>query len=150
MKPLTYVRRKRFTMYFGLTEGIVALCILLAGTICRSVFGLMPSGTTFSSFLGISAGMTGAGFGIFFQTRRLLHDPARLQAAEVRDMDERNQYISGQSARLAFWTTMVLTYIAAFFSLFFSTALYMFLCIQLLVMLALYLIFARVIGRLFC
>lgn len=94
--------------------------------------------------------MTGAGFGIFFQTRRLLHNPKRLQTAEVRDMDERNQYISGQSARLAFWTSMVLTYIAAFFSLFFSTALYMFLCVQLLIMLALYLLFARVIGRLFC
>ena len=150
MKPLTYTARKRFTMYLGLIEGIVALCILLAGTVCHGTLGLMQSGATFSSFMGISAGMTGAGFGIFFQARRLLHDPKRLQACEIRDMDERNQYIASQSANLAFWTSMVLTYIASFFSLFFSTALYMFLCIQLLVMLALYLIFARVIGRLFC
>ena len=62
MKPLTYTARKRFTMYLGLIEGIVALCILLAGTVCHGTLGLMQSGATFSSFMGISAGMTGAGF----------------------------------------------------------------------------------------
>lgn len=65
-------------------------------------------------------------------------------------MDERNQYIAGQSARLAFWATMILTYITAFFALFFSTALYFFLCFQILAMLVIYLVFARIIGRVFC
>lgn len=150
MKSLTYAARKRFTMYAGLTEGCVALCLMLLGIICRDTAGILQDGETFSAFLGISAGMMGAGFAIFWQTRRLLHDPKRMQAAEIRDMDERNQYIAGQSARLAFWASIILTYITAFFSLFFSTALYFFLCIQILVMLAIYLIFARVIGRKFC
>lgn len=55
MKPLNYTTRKRFTMYLGLIEGIVALCILLAGAICHSALGLMQSGATFSSFMGIWA-----------------------------------------------------------------------------------------------
>lgn len=150
MKTLTYPARKRFTMYFGLIEGIVALCILLAGVIGRSMDLILRNSNTFSAFVGISAGMLGAGLSIFWRTRSLLRDPKRLQACEVRDMDERNQYIAGQSARLAFWTSMVLTYIAAFFALFFSTTLYFFLCIQILVMIILYLAFARVIGRMFC
>lgn len=150
MKTLTYTARKRFTMYFGLIESLVALCILIAGIICRSTSHILQSTDTFSAFMGITAGMLGAGLGIFWRTRSLLHDDKRLKASEVRDMDERNQYIAGQSARLAFWTTMVLTYITAFFALFFSTALYFFLCFQILVMIVIYLVFARIIGRKFC
>lgn len=150
MKTMTYPARKRFTMYFGLIESIVALCILLAGVIGRSMNFILQESDTFSAFVGISAGMLGAGLGIFWRTRSLLHDEKRLKACEVRDMDERNQYIAGQSARLAFWASVVLTYISAFFALFFSTALYFFLCIQVLVMLVLYLVFARIIGRRFC
>lgn len=150
MKTLTYAARKRFTMYFGLIESLVALCVLIAGIICRSTSHILQSTDTFSAFMGITAGMLGAGLGIFWRTRSLLHDDKRLKASEVRDMDERNQYIAGQSARLAFWTTMVLTYITAFFALFFSTALYFFLCFQILVMIVIYLVFARIIGRKFC
>lgn len=150
MKTLTYAARKRFTMYFGLIEGIIALCILIAGIICRNAADILQDSDTFSAFIGISAGMLGAGLGIFWRTRSLLHDDKRLKASEVRDMDERNQYIAGQSARLAFWATMILTYITAFFALFFSTALYFFLCFQILAMLVIYLVFARTIGRVFC
>lgn len=150
MKTLTYAARKRFTMYFGLIEGIIALCILIAGIICRNTANILQDSDTFSAFVGISAGMLGAGLGIFWRTRSLLHDDKRLKASEVRDMDERNQYIAGQSARLAFWATMILTYITAFFALFFSTALYFFLCFQILAMLVIYLVFARIIGRVFC
>lgn len=150
MKTLTYAARKRFTMYFGLIEGIIALCILIAGIICRDTANILQDSDTFSAFIGISAGMLGAGLGIFWRTRSLLHDDKRLKASEVRDMDERNQYIAGQSARLAFWATMILTYITAFFALFFSTALYFFLCFQILAMLLIYLVFARIIGRVFC
>lgn len=150
MKTLTYAARKRFTMYFGLIEGIIALCILIAGIICRNAADILQDSDTFSAFIGISAGMLGAGLGIFWRTRSLLHDDKRLKASEVRDMDERNQYIAGQSARLAFWATMILTYITAFFALFFSTALYFFLCFQILAMLVIYLVFARIIGRVFC
>jgi len=150
MKTLTYAARKRFTMYFGLIEGIIALCILIAGIICRNTADILQDSDTFSAFIGISAGMLGAGLGIFWRTRSLLHDDKRLKASEVRDMDERNQYIAGQSARLAFWATMILTYITAFFALFFSTALYFFLCFQILAMLVIYLVFARIIGRVFC
>lgn len=150
MKTLTYAARKRFTMYFGLIEGIIALCILIAGIICRDTANILQDSDTFSAFIGISAGMLGAGLGIFWRTRSLLHDDKRLKASEVRDMDERNQYIAGQSARLAFWATMILTYITAFFALFFSTALYFFLCFQILAMLVIYLVFARTIGRVFC
>lgn len=150
MKTLTYAARKRFTMYFGLIEGIIALCILIAGIICRNTANILQDSDTFSAFIGISAGMLGAGLGIFWRTRGLLHDDKRLKASEVRDMDERNQYIAGQSARLAFWATMILTYITAFFALFFSTALYFFLCFQILAMLVIYLVFARIIGRVFC
>lgn len=150
MKTLTYAARKRFTMYFGLIEGIIALCILIAGIICRDTANILQDSDTFSAFIGISAGMLGAGLGIFWRTRSLLHDDKRLKASEVRDMDERNQYIAGQSARLAFWATMILTYITAFFALFFSTALYFFLCFQILAMLVIYLVFARIIGRVFC
>lgn len=150
MKTLTYSARKRFTMYFGLIEGIIALCILIVGIICRNTANILQDSDTFSAFIGISAGMLGAGLGIFWRTRSLLHDDKRLKASEVRDMDERNQYIAGQSARLAFWATMILTYITAFFALFFSTALYFFLCFQILAMLVIYLVFARIIGRVFC
>lgn len=150
MKTLTYTARKRFTMYFGLIEGLVSLCIMIAGIICRSTSHILQSTDTFSAFMGITAGMLGAGLGIFWRTRSLLHDDKRLKASEVCEMDERNQYIAGQSARLAFWTTMVLTYITAFFALFFSTALYFFLCFQILVMIVIYLVFARIIGRKFC
>lgn len=150
MKPLTYTARKHFTMYFGLIESLVALCILIAGIICRNTSNILQSTDTFSAFMGITTGMLGAGLGIFWRTRSLLHDEKRLKASEVREMDERNQYIAGQSARLAFWTTMVLTYITAFFALFFSTALYFFLCFQILMMLVIYLVFARIIGRKFC
>lgn len=150
MKTLTYAARKRFTMYFGLIEGIIALCILIAGIICHNTANILQDSDTFSAFVGISAGMLGAGLGIFWRTRSLLHDDKRLKASEVRDMDERNQYIAGQSARLAFWATMILTYITAFFALFFSTALYFFLCFQILTMLVIYLFFARIIGRVFC
>lgn len=150
MKTLTYAARKRFTMYFGLIEGIIALCILIAGIICRDTANILQDSDTFSAFISISAGMLGAGLGIFWRTRSLLHDDKRLKASEVRDMDERNQYIAGQSARLAFWATMILTYITAFFALFFSTALYFFLCFQILAMLVIYLVFARIIGRVFC
>lgn len=150
MKTLTYAARKRFTMYFGLIEGIIALCILIVGIICRNTANILQDSDTFSAFIGISAGMLGAGLGIFWRTRSLLHDDKRLKASEVRDMDERNQYIAGQSARLAFWATMILTYITAFFALFFSTALYFFLCFQILAMLVIYLVFARIIGRVFC
>lgn len=150
MKTLTYAARKRFTMYFGLIEGIIALCILIAGIICRNTANILQDSDTFSAFVGISAGMLGAGLGISWRTRSLLHDDKRLKASEVRDMDERNQYIAGQSARLAFWATMILTYITAFFALFFSTALYFFLCFQILAMLVIYLVFARIIGRVFC
>lgn len=150
MKTLTYTARKRLSMYLGLIESIVALCILIAGMICRSTTDILQATDTFSAFMGITAGMLGAGLGIFWRTRRLLHDEVRLKASEVRDMDERNQYIAGQAARLAFWASIILTYITAFFSLFFSTTLYFFLCIQILVMLVIYLIFARIIGRRFC
>ncbi|GEM_PF-3291305 len=150
MKTLTYTARKRFTMYFGLIESLVALSILIAGIICRNTANILQDSDTFSAFIGISAGMLGAGLGIFWRTRSLLHDDKRLKASEVRDMDERNQYIAGQSARLAFWATMILTYITAFFTLFFSTALYFFLCFQILAMLVIYLVFARIIGRRFC
>lgn len=150
MKTLTYTARKRFTMYFGLIESLVALSILIAGIICRNTANILQDSDTFSAFIGISAGMLGAGLGIFWRTHSLLHDDKRLKASEVRDMDERNQYIAGQSARLAFWATMILTYITAFFTLFFSTALYFFLCFQILAMLVIYLVFARIIGRRFC
>ena len=150
MKTLTYSARKRFTMYFGLIESLVALSILIAGIICHNTANILQDSDTFSAFVGISAGMLGAGLGIFWRTRSLLHDDKRLKASEVRDMDERNQYIAGQSARLAFWATMILTYITAFFALFFSTALYFFLCFQILAMLVIYLVFARIIGRVFC
>lgn len=150
MKTLTYAARKRFTMYFGLIESLVALSILIAGIICRNTANILQDSDTFSAFIGISAGMLGAGLGIFWRTRSLLHDDKRLKASEVRDMDERNQYIAGQSARLAFWATMILTYITAFFALFFSTPLYFFLCFQILAMLVIYLVFARIIGRVFC
>lgn len=150
MKTLTYAARKRFTMYFGLIESLVALSILIAGIICHNTANILQDSDTFSALVGISAGMLGAGLGIFWRTRSLLHDDKRLKASEVRDMDERNQYIAGQSARLAFWATMILTYITAFFALFFSTALYFFLCFQILAMLVIYLVFARIIGRVFC
>ncbi|MBS5145445.1 MAG: hypothetical protein KHY89_08085 [Butyricicoccus pullicaecorum] len=144
MKTLSYTQRKYITMYSGLAEGILALCILLAGLFFRTT--LIPDEYTFSAFVGISCGMMGAGFSVFFQTRKLLHNPERLHQSEIRDMDERNQYIAAQSARLSFWASIIFTYVISFFALFFSVRLYFFLCIQILVMLALYLLF----GYIFC
>lgn len=60
MKTLTYAARKRFTMYFGLIEGIIALCILIVGIICRNTANILQDSDTFSAFIGISAGMLGA------------------------------------------------------------------------------------------
>lgn len=93
--------------------------------------------------------MIGAGFGIFFQTRKLLRNPERLHQSEIRDMDERNQYICAQSARLSFWATVVLIYIASFVALFFSVTLYFFLCIQILVMLVFYLLLNCILNKIY-
>lgn len=94
--------------------------------------------------------MIGTGFSIFFLTRQLLYNPECLRQSEIRDMDERNQYISAQSARMAFWVSIVFTYVAAFFALFFSATLYLFLCIQILVMLVLYLLLTYIFYKILC
>ena len=68
MKTLTYAARKRFTMYFALIESLVALSILIAGIICHNTANILQDSDTFSAFIGISAGMLGAGLGIFWRT----------------------------------------------------------------------------------
>lgn len=148
MKRLSYAQRKRITMYAGLIEGTLALTILLAGLFSRT--RLLPDSPTFSAFVGLSSGMIGAGFSIFFQTRRLLHDPERLHQSEIWDMDERNQYISAQAARLSFWISIVFTYISSFVALFFSATLYFLLCIQIVVMLVLYLLLTCIFYKILC
>nr|WP_297279107.1 hypothetical protein [uncultured Butyricicoccus sp.] len=150
MKHLSYQSRKRINMYFGLIEGFVALCILVTTVILYNTLQLATDTITFPSIIGLSSGMAGAGFGIFFRTRKLLHNPEQLKSNQIRDMDERNQYIASQAARLAFWTMLILTYLAAVVSVFFQPALYFFLCVQIVVMLILYLIFARILGRTCC
>lgn len=145
MKTLSYKQRKRITMYTGLVISSLAFILLFIGLFHRTV--LLPDNRTFSTFIGQSFGIIGAGLSMFFQTRRLLHDPERLNKSEVREMDERNQYIAAQAARLAFWVNFVLTYVAAFSALFFSVKLYFFLCIQILVMLVLYLLFSYVFSK---
>ena len=62
MKTLTYAARKRFTMYFGLIESLVALSILIAGIICHNTANILQDSDTFSAFIGISAGMLGGRF----------------------------------------------------------------------------------------
>lgn len=145
MKTLSYQQRKRITMYGGLIWGIFSLSLLLVGLFFQTT--LLPDNQTFSTFVGLSSGMIGCSFSIFFRTRQLLHDPERLHQSEIRDMDERNQYISAQAARLAFWVSIIVTYIAAFFALFFSVTLYFFLCIQILIMLVLYLLFSWIFYK---
>lgn len=148
MKTLSYKQRKRITMYTGLVISSLAFILLFICLFHRTV--LLPDNSTFSTFVGQSFGIIGAGLGIFFQTRRLLHDPERLNKLEVREMDERNQYIAAQAARLSFWVSFVLTYVAAFFALFFSVKLYFLLCIPTLVMLVLYLLFSYVFSKILC
>ncbi|MBS5149395.1 MAG: hypothetical protein KHY76_00160 [Butyricicoccus pullicaecorum] len=148
MKTLSYAQRKRVAMYIGLAEGLLAICILLTVLLFRQT--LIPNTHTFSTFAGLSGGMIGAGFGTFLNTRKLLRDPKLLRQSEIRSMDERNQYISAQSARLSFWISIVLIYITAFFSLFFSTKLYFLLCGQIVVMTVLYLLFNYIFRKIFC
>lgn len=148
MKRLSYAQRKRITMYAGLIWAICSLILLLTGLFFQT--RLLPDNRTFSTFVGLSSGMMSAGFSIFFQTRRLLHDSERLHRSEIHDMDERNQYISAQAARLAFWVSIVVTYIIAFFALFFSVTLYFFLCISTLIMLVLYLLFYWIFFKISC
>ena len=147
MKTLSYIQRKRISMYIGLAEGLLAICIVLIVLAFRQT--LLPNEHTFTTFAGLSGGMIGAGFATFLHTRKLLRNPQLLRQSEIQSMDERNQYISAQAARLSFWVSIVFLYIAAFCSLFFNTTLYYFLCGQIIVMTVLYLLFSYIFRKIF-
>lgn len=150
MKRLTYGERRKFHMYFALIEALLAFVILVIGIICHTQFGLLNHHMSFETFIAFSAGMFGSGLCTYYKNHKLLSQPEQLHTAEVRDMDERNQFISSQSARIAFWIMLILIYIAAFISLFFNTTFYFLLCGQLLIMVILYLLCAYIIGHHLC
>ena len=146
MKTLSYIQRKRISMYIGLAEGLLAICIVLIVLAFRQT--LLPNEHAFTTFAGLSGGMIGAGFATFLHTRKLLRNPQLLRQSEIQSMDERDRTFP-QAARLSFWVSIVFLYIAAFCSLFFNTTLYFFLCGQIIVMTVLYLLFSYIFRKIF-
>lgn len=135
-----YAERTRQARDLGLIWAVLSLCLLIAGVLANQ-FGYLPA-DRMSGFCGFTCGMTGAGFGVFLQKRRVLRDPARLRQQEIRDHDERNQLLNKAAAQGGFWGFLLLNYLFSFFALFLKPELYLLLCGQILIMLALYLLAA--------
>lgn len=111
------VLRRRCVLY---ALAAAAGLITLAAALVLSALGVLDGGFLSGFYSGLGGGALAAGLYNLMDARRMLRDPARLRAAEVKETDERNREVSLRALSATAWILLVVFYAVLLVSVFFS------------------------------
>ena len=110
------LRRRRALLGIVAAVGLLTLALSLALTALDVLDGGFLSGF----YSGIGGGLLAAGISGAVSIGRLLKDPERLRAAEVKETDERNQAVALRALSATAWLLLAVLYVVLMVSVFFS------------------------------
>lgn len=111
------VLRRRCVLYaLAAAMGLATL----AAALVLSALGVLDGGFLSGFYAGLGGGALAAGLYNLIDTRRMLKNPARLRAAEIKETDERNQAVALHALSATAWILMAALYVVLLVSVFFS------------------------------